>query len=315
MKQRLITGLAMAFVVVVMFLTKIIIETPIIFDIFLLLIAVVGAYEFSKILAKTERNNHMYLIVAFPVLAFTLLFLSITLGWSAVICVVSLLGLVFALTLASVLITIFSIAKTENEMRLYKVRTSRLSYAFQKAMNGVLGYVYPSVLLLLLMPINHMADLQNVFGTLTNPNLASVVFLAICFLIPAVCDTFAYFTGGIIGGKKLAPTISPKKTISGAVGGVVWTALLMVVIFLVFNSIPEFAALFMELGLAWWGVALLAIVGAVACIVGDLFESWMKRKADVKDSGEIFPGHGGMLDRIDGFLFVAPIILILLFIL
>ena len=315
MKQRLITGLAMAFVVVVMFLTKIIIETPIIFDVFLALIATVGAYEFAKILAKAGRVNHKLIITIFPVFAFTLLVLAIILKWSAIITVVSLVGLIALFTIASALITLFSIAKTENEMRLYKIRTSRFSYAVQKAMNGILGFTYPSILLLLLVPINHFADLQSVFGTITSANLASIVFLAICFLIPCICDTFAYFMGGIIGGKKLAPSISPKKTISGAIGGVIWTALLLVVLFLVFNSIPVFAELFLELGLTWWLVALIAVIGAGLCIIGDLFESWMKRKADVKDSGEIFPGHGGMLDRIDGFLFVAPIILVLLFIL
>lgn len=315
MKQRVLTGLAMAFVVVVMFLTKIIIETPIIFDIFLVLIALVGAYEYSKILSKSGRNNHMYLIMAFPVLAYGLLMLAILLGWSAIITIVSLISLIAILTITSVVITLISVASTENEMRLYKIRTSKLSYAFQKAMNGILGYIYPSVLILLLVPVNHLADLSSVFGTLSNANLASIIFLAMCFLIPCICDTFAYFMGGLIGGKKLAPTISPKKTISGAVGGVVWTALLMIVLFLIFSSIPEFSAIFMELGLEWWAIGILAVIGAIVCIVGDLFESFMKRKADVKDSGEIFPGHGGMLDRIDGFLFITPIILVLLFIL
>lgn len=305
----------MLFVVAVMFLTKIIIETPLIFDAFLLMLALVGAYEMTKILNGIGRTHHNYLVIAFPLLAYVLMFLGITLKWPALAIILSIVGLVVLLTLASALITLLSIAHTENEMRVYKVRTSKLTYAFQKGLNGILGYAYPSILILLLVPMNHLGDLGYIFGEVVNANLASIIFLALCFFIPGICDTFAYFTGGIIGGKKLAPAISPKKTISGAVGGVLWTVLLIIVLFLVFSSIPTFASVFMDLGITWWSVAILALLGAVACVIGDLFESLLKRKAGIKDSGEIFPGHGGMLDRLDGFMFVAVVVFVFVLIL
>ena len=111
-----------------------------------------------------------------------------------------------------------------------------------------------------------------------------------------VSDTAQYYTGRLLGRRLLAPTISPKKTIEGAVGG------------LVFGT-----TVFAAVG-AWWlpivpaaariaiGLALVA-----AGIAGDLFESMLKRSVGAKDSSAIIPGHGGVLDRIDALLFAAPV--------
>ncbi len=114
--------------------------------------------------------------------------------------------------------------------------------------------------------------------------------------IIVISDSAQYYTGRLFGRHPLAPAISPKKTVEGAAGGFV---------------IGTIAAV--ALGL-WWlpGVApdALALLGAAIValgIVGDLFESLLKRSAGVKDSGAIIPGHGGMLDRIDSWLFAAPV--------
>lgn len=107
-------------------------------------------------------------------------------------------------------------------------------------------------------------------------------------------DIGAYFSGRAIGGPKLAPTFSPNKTWAGLIGGVVLTA--------IFSFILH----------AYWGLpfmlVLLSIPLAVLAQIGDLFESWLKRKAGAKDSGTIFPGHGGVMDRLDGLIPVAPVV-------
>ncbi|MGY4395882.1 CDP-diglyceride synthetase [Sphingomonas sp. UYAg733] len=107
------------------------------------------------------------------------------------------------------------------------------------------------------------------------------------------CDIGAYFTGRAIGGPKLWPAISPNKTWAGLIGGVVLASLF---------------ALFMHVqyGLPW-RMTLATPVLAVLAQGGDLFESWLKRRAGVKDSGNILPGHGGVLDRLDGLVPVAPL--------
>lgn len=105
-------------------------------------------------------------------------------------------------------------------------------------------------------------------------------------------DIGAYFAGRSIGGPKLAPVISPNKTWAGLIGGVV-AALAVGLLF------REFAGLPLELVLA-------SPILAVIAQIGDLYESMLKRQAGVKDSGTILPGHGGVLDRLDGLVPVAP---------
>jgi len=111
-----------------------------------------------------------------------------------------------------------------------------------------------------------------------------------------ISDSAQYYTGHAVGRRPLAPSISPKKTQEGAIGGLVFGTLAFVIgARFVFAETP---------------VALLVLVGASIAalgIVGDLFESLLKRSAGVKDSGALIPGHGGVLDRIDSWLFAAPV--------
>jgi len=115
-------------------------------------------------------------------------------------------------------------------------------------------------------------------------------------LVVVASDSLQYYTGRALGRRKLAPVISPKKTVEGALGGFVAATLVMAL-----------------LGAAWLpGLPLTARIGlglmiAALGIVGDLVESALKRAADVKDSSHLIPGHGGVLDRIDALLLAAPV--------
>jgi phosphatidate cytidylyltransferase len=120
-------------------------------------------------------------------------------------------------------------------------------------------------------------------------------------LIVWATDTFAYFAGRIIGGPKLAPVLSPKKTWAGLLGGMAGAA--------VVSSI--YAAYWFP---AWLGLALAAAALAVVAQVGDIFESALKRNYGVKDSGYLIPGHGGVLDRVDGLVAVATVAAIIGFV-
>ena len=110
--------------------------------------------------------------------------------------------------------------------------------------------------------------------------------------------------------KKLAPKISPKKTISGAIGGLLWCVLLIVAVYYICHSIPSMGTILDGAGISVWKVIIIAFIGSIISQVGDLFESYLKRSAGVKDSGKLLPGHGGMLDRFDSYIFVAPYIFI-----
>ena len=108
-------------------------------------------------------------------------------------------------------------------------------------------------------------------------------------------DTGAYAVGRLIGRHKMTPTLSPNKTWEGAIGGLVASVAAMMVVGAVF-----------DLGVEPWQHAVVAMAVGVLAQVGDLFESFLKRQADAKDSGSIMPGHGGILDRIDSILFALP---------
>ncbi len=114
------------------------------------------------------------------------------------------------------------------------------------------------------------------------------------------CDTGAYFTGYFFGKHKMAPEISPKKTVEGAVGGIVSDILLMLVACLVFNKITDFEANI---------IVILAVtpVLALSGMIGDLIFSYIKRDCGIKDYGKIMPGHGGILDRFDSVVLVSPL--------
>ncbi|MBP6017966.1 MAG: CDP-archaeol synthase [Burkholderiaceae bacterium] len=120
-------------------------------------------------------------------------------------------------------------------------------------------------------------------------------------------DTAAYFTGKALGKHKLAPRVSPGKTWEGAVGGVLAAAAWVLISSLWSGS---FGDVLLQRW-SWWSVLLIAVFLAAISIVGDLFESLLKRRAQVKDSSNLLPGHGGVYDRIDALFPVAPMALLL----
>jgi len=109
-------------------------------------------------------------------------------------------------------------------------------------------------------------------------------------------DTFAYFVGTSLGKRKLAPVISPNKSVEGAVGGVAGSVLAALIVGLAGQQ------------LAFWDCVVLGVLVGISGQLGDLVESAFKRMAGVKDSGKLIPGHGGILDRFDSLYFTAPIV-------
>ena len=124
-------------------------------------------------------------------------------------------------------------------------------------------------------------------------------------------DTGAYFSGRTIGGPKIAPSISPSKTWAGLFGGMIASAAWIACVvgaFYYLQDYTSFADLWEVAGDQLIGAAAVGAGLAVAAQAGDFFESWLKRRAGVKDSSKLIPGHGGVLDRVDGILPVAWIV-------
>ena len=139
---------------------------------------------------------------------------------------------------------------------------------------------------------------------------------AVFFILLILCfawggDTCAYFAGRAFGKHKLCPVVSPKKTVEGAIGGVLGTMVFGVIITLVYSVAANRMEAFTRsnIGVSMYVIiALLGCVAAVLGIYGDLFASVVKRQCGIKDYGTIFPGHGGILDRFDSVMFIAPFV-------
>ncbi|MBR6028324.1 MAG: phosphatidate cytidylyltransferase [Clostridia bacterium] len=124
--------------------------------------------------------------------------------------------------------------------------------------------------------------------------------------VPVLGDTMAFFVGSKVRGPKLCPAVSPNKTVSGAIAGLVGSLMAA----LITRGIAElFCVANKSLLPGWWAVIALGLIGGVAAQAGDLFASLVKRHCGIKDFSNLFPGHGGMMDRLDSVLFMALVLM------
>lgn len=229
--------------------------------------------------------------------------------------------------LASMLMTV-EYLKANNLLKRASISIPCMTFSMMMSLlaNAHLEYLLVTALLIVLFSVMIFKHKQityselaySVTGTLlisfgmsaltkicTDSSLVLFMFVTI-FAIPWMSDAGGFFVGASLGRHKLCPSISPKKTIEGAVGGIIFAVLTSVLIGLIFNIFvfKDFSANFFALGL-------LGIIDAPLSIIGDLSFSLIKRCYNIKDYGSIFPGHGGILDRFDSIIFTAPIIVII----
>lgn len=229
----------------------------------------------------------------------------------AVFCLVSYIDNLF---LTWLFLGTFMIVGVHEAMKLFKVEESSV---YQYALiTWIVAYFYPQPETLFLVAIVVAASIlaykrdidKKIFLPLLYPLASFLVMLSLyveygigifwwMMFIVASADIGAYYTGRAIGKRKFCTT-SPNKTLEGVFGGIFFAGLLG----------PIFA---LEV-LAYPTALVISVLVAIASVFGDLFESYLKREADVKDSGDIFPGHGGVLDRTDGFLFASIVMFVVL---
>ncbi len=289
MKQRIITGVILGIVA----LLAILCLPTILFSLVIFLVALIGLYECSNLLKLEGAQRLLYLGVG----GFTLFMVTL----------VMLLGAKGVASLGDLGLLIF-------------VRKSYLLW-------GLLSIM---ALFWLFMPFVLSIHARRPIAFLTNPlflfvasifTLAAlivtvitlqqvVVLLLYLIVLVIVADSGAYFVGRKFGQRKLAPTISPGKSVEGAIGGIL-LGILFSLLFVVSMSAGDNGLLSSSNRI----VTILNFVSLSALVVivsisGDLFESVVKRHAGMKDSGTILPGHGGVLDRIDALTAAAPLFLV-----
>lgn len=290
-RDRIVTGLLIAILYIAVFLLAMYVH-PIFFDIFVFVLAVCGVYEMSKAISRVLSEpifvlNLVQIVVGFAAFWFTqYYFKSASLGLSAYF--ISL----FVMVLVTVIVTACS--KT---------------YVRGNALSTLFSMIYPSAILMFSIGINYFMYPElgiSVSAAMPYRNAG----IALMFVVPAFTDMFAYQIGSAIKGKKLCPTISPNKTISGAIGGLFGGIVGACVICLLTFFAVRFEINLFGLGMLTDGwvttiinFVALGLFGSVFDQFGDLVASFIKRKSGIKDYSNLLPGHGGVLDRVDGFIF------------
>lgn len=259
------------------------------FDVFVLLLMIVSGLEMSRAIAKKFSKPIDVFIVLNCILGYIAFFLVNTLLPKnlGIMAYFAVLALIF---IACITYSMFS-----------------KKAAMSNVISTMLIIVYPVSLLVYLLGLNYFP--QNV----SDYNISAILLL---MLISTFTDTFAYLIGSTLKGPKLCPTISPNKTVSGAIGGIIGGMLgaSLVLCCSVFGwlNVP---ALSSTMGLNIMHYLILGFVGAMFTQLGDLIASYIKRQCEIKDFGKTLPGHGGILDRIDGLLLNAVFLYIYLMIL
>jgi phosphatidate cytidylyltransferase len=193
-------------------------------------------------------------------------------------------------TIAVWIVAIFYPRPIEAVVLAILIAASIVAFDQKRDLKIALPLLYPAA------PLLFLFSLYVEFGIFSYVWLLAIVI---------ACDAGAYYAGKTLGKTPFSPT-SPGKTIEGVAGGITAAA--------IFGTIagffmPERTIGDLSVSLGFWSALLITILCAIASIFGDLFESFLKRKAGVKDSGNILPGHGGALDRIDGYLFAGVVLL------
>ncbi len=255
-------------------------------DLVAVAICILGVYEMAQAFKKAEYNAIKGSLTVGCVTIYPLILLfEKTLGKGE-------LGIILSL--------VFSLMIAISEFTLIH------KFELKDLLATVFILIYPLGIFATLVLINH-----------SNYGLLGI-FLAL--LIPIMTDTMAYFVGITFKGKKLCPNISPKKTISGAIGGVLGGIIGAMLVFVLFDATGLFVnfnnvgllKLTDSLGASAGIYAAVGLVGGVLSELGDLGASWIKRKSNIKDFGKIFPGHGGIMDRLDSIIFTLPVVLLLI---
>lgn len=280
--------------------------SPHIFDFVILFFSMIATMEFNKLQLKSGNPTFKYVPEITCFLIFTASFVGILCSLSAITILLMVFGIVLLVYLATMLGSMLFIKKDleKDEFRLV-TNMDTTQFAVFKANNTLAVMVYPSLLIFFAYLINHIQGLGlDILNDTTYGVPMGLFGLVLLFMICCLTDTFAMAFGKLIKGKKLCPSISPNKTIAGALfgllGGIIGALITYFVFAIIFKE--AFAVAY------FWQFIIVGFVGSFIAQAGDIFESFLKRRADVKDAGDFFKSHGGVLDRLDSIVFNAPFV-------
>lgn len=270
MKQRVLSGVVIAVVAI----SVLLLMNTVVFPIVWTVLAVMAVYEIEKV---TQIKNKALVVLS---LAFSALFCLnecfrfVEVSYSAILAI-------YVLIMLTIMLIGYDITKFEHVAVAFFASVA-VPFAFSI-------FVY-------LRDINVHSD-----GKLSKTE--GVYLILLVLVCSWLTDVFAYFTGRAFGKHKLCPKISPKKTVEGAIGGIIIPAVINIIVLAVFEKF-----FFDGTVIPYWAMLIISPVLSVASMLGDLSASTIKRNFGVKDFSNLIPGHGGIMDRFDSCLFVLPAI-------
>lgn len=298
MKQRLITALILNVVVALIFVLRQFVSVYI-FDALLCLVIIISANEVARVFNRSGRLNDSTLITIYPVLSFVAFYFGMKYQLNIWYILLINLGVILALMIVEIFVVLFTKKKLQAEFEKTKLTNTFAKFCTNKVLLTGFLMLYPSVLLSSLYFMNHISAFEYLsiakFGSSID---FSLFFMLLPILTTVATDTFAYLVGSLVKGPKLCPLISPNKTISGAIGGILGGIIFAFGIYGIF-----IACGLIESTIAPYVIVIYAVLASIISEIGDIFASIIKRKARTKDYSSIFPGHGGFMDRLDGISF------------
>lgn len=256
-------------------------------DALIMIFLVAGMYEMYKATRKGGNNTMLSPLILFCVIIYPLHFFFLDIG--------IIMAFALSVVLALVLFT-FALNKPDEEGK----RTQK--YDLKDLGTTLLALIYPGVFVAMFMTVNY--------------NAGDLIAIFMMLFVPLTDDAMAFFIGSKFGKHKLIPSISPKKSVEGLIGGIIGGLIAQVCIFLLFDGFGVFdnvsniliPAISDKLYISIPIYFVLGILLIGADFAGDLVASRIKRIVGIKDYGKIFPGHGGVMDRLDSLIFAMPVV-------
>lgn len=304
MKQRIYSSIIIVAIMLVAFISRIF--TPYVFDLFIGVTGIIACVEMARCYERARKFSNIIIIGTIVPLYFIAIIITMITKGSVLMLLLNLAIIIVLLFILGFLGNLIFQKNTKAEMEKRAVEGKVVTYSFEKSINTLMISIYPSLLIAIQFIINHLND----FAFTADIPMIFVMFALLLIYTVTVCtDTFAFIVGCSLKGPKLCPLISPKKTISGAIGGLVFGTLggvLLCVIF--YNASDVFFNFISTTYLNTWHILLVSVIASIATQCGDLLASYIKRRSRIKDYGTLFPGHGGVMDRIDGLVFSGLVV-------
>ncbi len=300
MGKRVLSGAVILILLATFLLVREVAESAkFIFDVFVGFLMITGTFEVENLLKQMDRHAFSLALGIYPLLCFSLLILSVAYNLGLIAFLLLTILALFVLILVFFACSMIAKKQTLKKMNLDNFEGKRTDYCVQKSLNTVIACIYPTFLLCFVFLINHF----NAFsGVTTNIDLG-LFGLILLFVSTMFSDTFAMLVGRCIKSKKInLKKLGPGKSWSGFVGGIFGAMLGAFLVFIVFQNVG-YKEVFAENNLAFWQFLIGGFFCGVVNMCGDIVSSYIKRCAGIKDFSNFIPGHGGVMDRINGLVF------------